>query len=373
MAEGWEPMGAELSGPVSKQWEQRKSSKIKTNSGVWEHQDPVTPSLPRDLALILFRGRGTPKGRCLGQFPPLAVLPRGLHTCVSIRPLASAREHCVYVCVCFCVRTRLGRALTQSNSVSKRGGDGRALTRPTRPSVRAATLSRPQPVCIRVPYQWLARPGSLITPALCPPWLRRHGAPFPPAGNVAAETLRCRSLAPAPARRQPCGGGGGSGAGKPGGLPGDPGPPLPAPPRGRPGPRQGHSIPAARPLAPRRGALSRPGRPEPRPPPQSGPGPDHRENTFCPRACRPRASLGSLLPASPSSPLLRPRRSLFSSGARPRGPVLIGSQGVDGTAQDFSCPPSPEGPPQPRQAGAAQRCSVSSGRPQSPPPALQGR
>lgn len=81
----------------------------------------------------------------------------------------------------------------------------------------------------------------------------------------------------------------------------------------------------------------------PRPPPQSGPGARSQGETHSARAPAGPARLSrSLLPASPSSPLLRPRRSpSSSSGARPRGACPDRVTRADGTTRTSPCPPSP--------------------------------
>lgn len=128
------------------------------------------------------------------------------------------------------------------------------------------------------------------------------------------------------------------------GLPGDPGPPLPAPPRGRPGPRQGPRRPRGPPARTPTGsslALRPFGAPALHPSPAQGP--DHRERHTPPaRLPAPRASHGPSSQRSPSSPLLRPRRyPSSSSGARPRGARPDRVTRADGTARISPCPPSP--------------------------------
>lgn len=213
------------------------------------------------------------------------------------------------MCVCVSVCARLGRALTQSTLSPERRRRPGLNSGPLGHSVRAATLSRPQPVCIRVPYQWLARPGFFNHS--CPlSWLRRWQLPSHPLEMSLLETLSAAHWPrprPTPALRW------GRGAtGRPERSPGDPGP-LPAPPRGRPGPRRAHSVPAARPLF--RRELSRPGRPEaPALHPQSGPGARSRERHILPaRLPAPRLS-GPPASDAPSSPLLGPADPLFLLG-----------------------------------------------------------
>ena len=128
------------------------------------------------------------------------------------------------------------------------------------------------------------------------------------------------------------------------GLPGDPGPPLSAPPRGRPGPRQGPQRPRGPPARTPTGSSLAPqpaGAPALHPSPAQGP--DHRERHTPPaRLPAPRASHGPCSQRSPSSPLLRPRRSpSSSSGAQPRGARPDRVTRADGTARTSPCPPSP--------------------------------
>lgn len=102
--------GVKAVGTAEKQQDQNKY-------GVWEHQDPGNPIPAKGTSPSSSSGARHAQGAAAAvQFPPAGVL-RGACTCVSIRPLASARAR---VCVSVC--TRLGRALTESNSVSKRGG-----------------------------------------------------------------------------------------------------------------------------------------------------------------------------------------------------------------------------------------------------------
>lgn len=186
--------------------------------------------------------------------------------------------------------------------------------------------------------------------------------------EMSLETLSAAHWPPPPPDASPA-----VGAGETAGKPRrSPGPPLPAPPRGRK-PAPAVTASPGPPAHPDGGSLA-PRRPRPRPPPQSGPGARSQGNTFCPRACRPARLSRSLLPASPSSPLLRPRRSPLPPRAPGlAGAVLIGSQGW--TAQPGLLPALP---PRGARRGRARQeprrdalCPL--GRPQSPPPALQGR
>ena len=131
--------GVKAVGTAEKQQDQNKY-------GVWEHQDPGNPIPAKGTSPSSSSGaRHAQRAAASVQFPPAAVL-RGACTCVSIRPLASARV-CVCMCVCVSVCTRLGRALTQSTLSSREEGNGRALTRPTRPLCPCSDLI-PAPACL---------------------------------------------------------------------------------------------------------------------------------------------------------------------------------------------------------------------------------
>lgn len=124
--------GVKAVGTAEKQQDQNKY-------GVWEHQDPGNPRDPPSSSSGARHAQGA---AALVQFPPAAVLRRAC-TCVSIRPLASAR---VCVCVCLCVHTPGTR--TRAIKLSPREeGDGRALTRPTRPLCPCGDLT-PAPACL---------------------------------------------------------------------------------------------------------------------------------------------------------------------------------------------------------------------------------
>ena len=109
--EGTGASGRGLLGPVSKQWEQRKSSEIKTNTVCGNTKTPVTPSLPKGPALILLGGAARPGGRCP---------PPGLHVCEH-PPIDQCTCVCVCVCVCVCLCV-CARARALAQTVSKRGG-----------------------------------------------------------------------------------------------------------------------------------------------------------------------------------------------------------------------------------------------------------
>ncbi|XP_061019944.1 proline-rich protein 2-like [Dama dama] len=206
--------GRGLLGPVSKQWEQRKSNKIKTNTVCGNTKTPATLSVRR-------------------PYPGPSLSASGSHI-----------------------------------------------------------------------SSWLD-PGSLITPALCPGSAEKRLPSHPLETSL--ETLsaaRGPRPRPTPALRW----GRGKQLGNRGGLPGDPGPPLPAPPRGRPGPRPGPRRPAR---SHPDGELSRaPAVRSPRPPPQSGPGARSQGETHSARAPAGPARLSrsflpalALVPTSPAPPI----------------------------------------------------------------------
>lgn len=337
-------------------FEQRRKAARSSKYGVWEHQDPSNPIPAKGTALILFRGRSTPRGplpRSEISSPRLS--SAGLHTCVSIRPMAECTRACVYVYVCFCVRTP-GTCLRRALCLQERRRRPGRLTRPTRPLCPCGDLSRPQPVCIRVPYQWLARPGFFNHS--CPlSWLRRRR--LLPTRWKCRWKLQCRSLAPRPARRQPCGGGG-EAAGKPERSPWGPWTSSPGaasrptrPPAGpTASPRPAHCTPTGSSLAPRR----------PEPPSRPGrPGAGSQERHILPaRLPAPRASHGPCsqrrprphFSAAPPIPLFLLGRP--ACGARPDRVTR-----VDGTARTSPCL-APRPALVPRQAETRRDAPVSS-------------
>ena len=281
---------------------------------------------------------------------------------------------CTHACVCVCTRPD---ARSRNHKLSPQVGREAAGPKlgPLGHSACAAPLSRPQPVCIPVPfprppapYQLLSHPGSLIIPALCPGSAVQR-LPSHPL-EMSLETLSGARWPP------PCGGGRGSswetGEGSPGTLGGSSRRRLAT----GPAPGRAHAVPVARPPARApTGSTCPPRTGRPEPPPST---PARPTDQIAGRHIPPRARLSrSFPPARALAPLpqLRLRRSpSSSSGARPRGARPDPVTRADGTARTSPCPPSlPEGPSRLRQAGAAQRCSCPLGRPQSPPPARLGR
>ena len=127
-------------GTAGKQQDQNKY-------GVWEHQDPGNPIPAKGTSPSSSSGaRHAQRAAASVQFPPAAVL-RGACTCVSIRPLASARV-CVCMCVCVFLCAHAWDAHSRNQTLSSREeGDGRALTLPTRPLCPCSDLI-PAPACL---------------------------------------------------------------------------------------------------------------------------------------------------------------------------------------------------------------------------------
>ena len=127
--EGLGANGRRLLGLVSEQWEQRKSSKIKTNTVYGNTKTLVTPSPPKGPRPHPLQGRGTPRGPLpTADFLPQAALS-GACTCVSIRPCAGARAS---ACVCLFAHART-RAYESTKSPPRGEGGGGALTRSAEP------------------------------------------------------------------------------------------------------------------------------------------------------------------------------------------------------------------------------------------------
>lgn len=245
-------------------------------------------------------------------------------------------------CVCVCTRPD---ARSRNHKLSPQVGREAAGPKlgPLGHSACAAPLSRPQPVCIPVPfprppapYQLLADPGSLIIPALCPGSAVQR-LPSHPL-EMSLETLSGARWPP------PCGGGRGSswetGAGSPGTLGGSSRRRLAA----GPAPGRAHAVLAARPPARAPTGSTRPlraGRPEP--PPST---PARPTDQIAGRHITPRARLSrSFLPALALAPLPQLRLRRFpssSSGAGLAEPVLTRSRGR--TAQPGLLPARPPSP-----------------------------
>lgn len=168
---GW-PEGLGANGRrLSEQWEQRKSSKIKTNTVYGNTKTLVTPSPPKGPRPHPLRGAARPGGRSLRLISSPCCPQWCLHVCEH-PPICWRTCVCVSVFVCTRPDARLRK---HKFSPSGEGGGG-TLTRPIEPLY---LLGRPylgpslsaSRSCLRGCRSgiscWLD-PGSLIIPALCP-------------------------------------------------------------------------------------------------------------------------------------------------------------------------------------------------------------
>lgn len=156
---------------MSEQREQRKSSKIKTNTVYGNTKTLVTPSPPKGPRPHPLQGRGTPRGP-LPKADFLPGLPSSVLARVSIRPFAGARAICVRVFVCTRPDARL-----RKHKISPSGeGAGGTLTRSAEPPYLlgcpylgpSLSASRSCLRGCRAGISCWLDPGSLIIPALCP-------------------------------------------------------------------------------------------------------------------------------------------------------------------------------------------------------------